>query len=78
MMSFVNLALCIFDSVEQLKHCQTKGICDDLNSVKRRIRLTILNPAQVGLIETTLFPEFNLTQACLLTQRANTRTELQG
>jgi hypothetical protein len=57
--------LFVLHFIEQLKHCQAKRICYDLNGVETWVSVSILDPAQVGLVEATLFPELDLAQLCL-------------
>lgn len=56
---------CVLHLLEQLKHCQAKGICYDLHGIQGGIGVPILDPAQVGLVKAALFPELDLAPACL-------------
>lgn len=76
--AFGGYTLCLLHLVEQLEHSQTKRVGYDFNGVQRRVGVPVLDPAQVGLIEATLFTELDLAHASLLTQRANTKAELLG
>jgi len=52
-------ALC-FDFLEQVKDSQPKCIGDDFQSIDRRVRIAILNPAEIRLIEAALLPKLHL------------------
>ena len=61
------------DPVKQLKHCHPMGICYNLDSIDRGVRLPILYPTQVRLVEaaplsaTPIFGKVAGTRTCLMT-----------
>jgi hypothetical protein len=50
---------------KQVKHRQAQRISYYFNGIERGIRSSILNPAQVRLVEAAPFPELDLAQASL-------------
>ncbi len=64
--------------IEQFEDRHAETVGNDFQGIDRRIGLTSLNPAQVGLIEAALLAKLNLTEAGFLTQRAYAGTKLLG
>lgn len=58
---FCILGTVFFNLIEQLIDRYSKRVGDDFDGVKCRIGLTVLNPAEVSLIETALLAEHHLT-----------------
>jgi len=48
--------------IEQLEHGQPERIGDHLKGIDRRVGLSVLYPAQVGLIEAALLAKLDLTE----------------
>ena len=63
------------DPFEQVKHSHSQSIRNNLNRIQRRVGLAILNSAEVGLVEPTLFAKHHLAHARLQPQRANAQAE---
>ena len=53
----------MLDALKQLEDCHPESVRDHLDGVERWIGLAVLDAAQVGLIETALFAEDNLTHS---------------
>lgn len=64
--------------IKQLEHRHAKAVGNDFQSIDRRIGLTVLYPAQVGLIEAALLTKFDLAQSYVLPQCAYAGTKLLG
>lgn len=62
----------LFNLLEQLEHCHAQGVGDDFQGIERRVGLTTLQAAEVGLVEATFFPENSLAHASGLAQGAHT------
>lgn len=64
--------------LEQLEDCQAQRVRDDLQGVQRRVRVAVLDAAQVGLIEAALLSKLNLTQAPRCPEFADACSEALG
>ena len=53
------------DPIEQLKDREAQGAGNNFHRIEGGVRVTVLDAAQIGLIEAALLAELNLTQAGL-------------
>ena len=61
--------------IEQLEDRHAQPVGDDFDGIDRRVCLTILNSAQISLVEATLLAELYLAQAGLQTEFADAGTK---
>ncbi len=65
----------LFDSFKQLEDGQTKRIGNHFDGVEGGIGFAVFDPAEVGLIKTTHFPELDLAETGANTQLAYAGTK---
>ena len=53
----------LLNALKQLENSHPESVGNNLDGVERRVGLTVLNAAQVCLVETALFTEHNLTHS---------------
>lgn len=63
------------DSVKQFKDGHAQRIGDDFDGVEGGIGLAVFDAAEVGLIKTTHFPEFDLAETGANSQLAHAGSE---
>ena len=66
----------LLDVVEKLENAHAKRVCNYLDGIERWIGIPCLNPAQIGLIKTTLLSKHDLAHTGRKTQGAHAGTKL--